>query len=416
MTISETVSLVVPFHVAEPLTLLAAAEGQPRWAWQDERELVIAWGQTAVIEGHAPESLREQLADLRLSGISLHPQVRLFGGFPFSVRERADAIWGDLAVPRFVLPRFIFRQTARSSTLLMVRPGEDVPSVPRHVVSSQELPVVARWRDVPDYDGWVKTIAAAKEKMAQGEMEKVVLARAREVEFERLPDLVAVFARLQRRYPHTYRFYFEPQPGRVFMGATPETLVRTRGHTLETIALAGSARRGQNPEEDRQLGEALLRSPKNRREQAIVVAHICSSLRPLCSTLCYPERPHLHRLPNIQHLATPIEGRLHSAGVFAPALAMHPTPALGGYPRPAAMQFIAAQEALPRGLYGAPVGWVNLEGDGLLAVGIRSAVFAERRGRLYAGAGILPASQPESEWQETALKFRPLMEALGLEG
>ena len=123
----------------------------------------------------------------------------------------------------------------------------------------------------------------------------------------------------------------------------------------------------------------------------------------------------IYRLSNIQHLYTPITGHLQESGGVLPVVAaLHPTPALGGDPRRRAMQVIRESEPVPRGWYAAPVGWLDRHMDGQFAVAIRSAVAQEQRVWLYAGAGIVAESVPEKEWAETALKFRPMLDALGI--
>jgi menaquinone-specific isochorismate synthase len=264
------------------------------------------------------------------------------------------------------------------------------------------------------YPQWEAMVNTARDQAANGHIQKVVFARTLQVSFVRNPSMVMAFSHLVERYPDTYRFYFEPSPGHVFLGATPELLLQVQGQQLETIALAGSAPRGQTVDEDHYLGSELLSCPKNRREQAIVVERICDDLRSLCTSFQLPKVPRLHQLPNIQHLETPIKAYLKRPGILSPAKALHPTPALAGQPRQAALALIRRYEPVPRGRYGAPVGWITPEGDGRLAVAIRSGIFRGRIGRLYAGAGLLAESDPRKEWDEIELKFRPMLEALRL--
>ena len=266
-----------------------------------------------------------------------------------------------------------------------------------------------------DFAKWEEIVNVAKESAATGEIGKVVFARTRKVSFEKHPELTAVFSRLNDAYPATIRFYFEPRPGFVFMGATPELLVRTKGRSLETVALAGSAPHSKDEEINAQHSAALLASSKDQREHAIVIEDIVAGLNPLCTSVEHAAEPQLRQLPNIQHLETPIKATLKEEGFFDPVQALHPTPALAGQPREAAMQMIRDVEPQSRGAYGAPVGWITPHGDGELAVAIRSAVFRQKEGLLYAGAGLLADSDPEKEWQETILKFLPMMDALGLE-
>ncbi len=396
-----------------PLALLNALAGQPRWAWITPEESLIAWGEAAMLTGERPEDFRPQLEqlirdlDLRSKG-----DVRLFGAFPFDMERETDAIWAGFEQPTFVLPRYIYRQTPTETSLTEIAPDGTLP--PSRQWDAPPL-TPATWSDDLDFHKWEDMVNIAKESAAAGEIGKVVFARTRKVSFDEQPELTTVFSRLNDAYPATTRFYFEPRPGLVFMGATPEVLVRTQGKTLETVALAGSAPQSMDETRNQQHGADLLASVKDQREHAIVIEDIVNGLEPLCTSVDYPAKPRLRQLPNIQHLETPIKAILKEAGIFAAVQTLHPTPALAGQPREAAKKMIRDVEPQPRGAYGAPVGWITPDGDGELAVAIRSAVFRQKEGLLYAGAGLLAASDPQKEWDETVLKFRPMMDALGLE-
>jgi menaquinone-specific isochorismate synthase len=221
-----------------------------------------------------------------------------------------------------------------------------------------------------------------------------------------------VLASLGQNYPTTYRFLFEPRPSRAFLGATPELLARVRGTELSTVALAGSIRRGTTPEEDADLMRQLLDSTKDRVEHQIVLDELRARLEPLTSVLDIGQTD-VMTLRNIHHLRTIIQGKLqHVAGILPIIDMLHPTPALGGKPRDAAMELIGQMEPFPRGWYAAPVGWIDHRMNGQFAVAIRSAVVQSRRMWLYAGAGIVAESNPQHEWDETALKFQPMLNAL----
>ena len=177
-----------------------------------------------------------------------------------------------------------------------------------------------------------------------------------------------VLARLKQNYPNCYRFLFEPVPGHAFYGATPELLAEVSGSALRTVALAGSIKRGQTPEEDAMLGQQLLDTPKEQIEHAHVVDAIRESLAPLVTDMHVASQPGLCRLSNIQHIQTVIEGRLaDEAGILSVVEALHPTPALGGRPRQIALELIQRLEPISRGWYGAPIGWLDQHGHSVSA-------------------------------------------------
>ena len=172
---------------------------------------------------------------------------------------------------------------------------------------------------------------------------------------------------------------------------------------------------GKTAEEDDHYGRALLNSAKDRYEHDVVVQALRERLTPMTETLIMPDTPQLYKLSNIQHLFTPVSGRLREpSGVLPLVKLLHPTPALGGTPRSAAMRFIQQHEPVPRGWYAAPIGWIDHKLDGTFGVAIRSAVAQDNRVWAYAGAGIVADSVPQKEWVETALKFRPMLGALGI--
>jgi menaquinone-specific isochorismate synthase len=183
---------------------------------------------------------------------------------------------------------------------------------------------------------------------------------------------------------------------------------------LETEALAGSIRRGGSASEDAALGSALLHSEKDLREQREVLDDILTRLAPLGLKPEYPPQPHLRRLANVQHLHTPIRATLpENIQLLDVLAAMHPTPAVGGSPRDAAVRRIRELEGFPRGLYAGALGWINARGGGEFFVGIRSALVEGARARVYAGAGIVAGSTPEKEFAETELKFKAMLDAFG---
>jgi isochorismate synthase len=243
-------------------------------------------------------------------------------------------------------------------------------------------------------------------------VEKVVLARQVTARAERSIDAAAVLRRLREGYPQCTVFAFA-RGDACFLGATPERLVRLEGRAVRADPLAGSAARGATEDEDRRLGDALLADEKERREHGLVVGAVRDALEPVCSHLDVPETPELLRMPNVQHLHTPIRGVLAGeASILELVERLHPTPAAGGLPRDAALSLIRRYEPFDRGWYAGPVGWVDGGGNGEFAVAIRSALLRGHEALLYAGCGIVAGSDPEREYAESCLKLRPMLWAL----
>jgi menaquinone-specific isochorismate synthase len=258
-----------------------------------------------------------------------------------------------------------------------------------------------------------EVVAQALARIGAGEFRKVVLARAQDLEADGPFHPLRVLNGLRQRFPDCYAFSFSLGGGPSFIGASPERLVRVSKGWLETEALAGSIRRGAGASEDAALAAALLRSTKDADEHRQVVDDILGRLAPLGVVPDAPAPPQVRRLANVQHLHTAIRARmperLHVLDVLA---AMHPTPAVGGSPRETAIPAIRELEGFPRGLYAGALGWLNSRGGGEFFVGIRSALVAGARARVYAGAGIVAGSDAEKEFAETELKFKAMLEAI----
>jgi salicylate biosynthesis isochorismate synthase/menaquinone-specific isochorismate synthase len=198
-----------------------------------------------------------------------------------------------------------------------------------------------------------------------------------------------------------------------FLGATPELLVRREGERASTRALAGSTRRSADPAVDDHLGEALLRSDKDRGEQAIVTRRIVEALRPHAVWVTAAPEPVVVRIANIQHLATPIRAQLAKPrGAMALAALLHPTPAVGGEPFAVAERLIPELEGFDRGWYAGPVGWTDANGDGELCVALRCALLRGQVAHCYAGVGVVRDSEPAAELAETEVKLQALLPVL----
>jgi len=255
-------------------------------------------------------------------------------------------------------------------------------------------------------------VARAVERIRAGALDKVVLAREVHVHAPRAHDAAAVVGVLRDGFPSCFTFC-AGRGDSAFLAATPELLVRRDGLRAGTLALAGSTRRSADPAVDDHLGEQLLRSDKDREEQAIVTRRIVRALRPLSVWVTAADEPVLARMANIQHLATPIRAQL-ARPVSAIELAglLHPTPAVGGEPFAAAGPLIPALEGLDRGWYAGPVGWTDANEDGEFCVALRCALLTGPVARCYAGVGVVRDSDPAAELAETEVKLQALLPVL----
>ena len=265
-------------------------------------------------------------------------------------------------------------------------------------------------REDPGRAEWTDSVRRILTAINTGDVRKVVLARQLVVESGVPFDRRCVLDRLRRSHPSCFTY-----AAGSFVGASPELLVRRRGDEVASCPMAGTVRRGVTSDEDDALTTGLRRSIKEAEEHRLLVDAVVAALAPVCVGPPEAGEPDVVRFPTVSHLATRVRGVLRRPAPSALALAglLHPTPAVGGLPRAAALATIADLEGFDRGLYAGPVGWVDAAGDGEWAVALRGAQLDGPRARLVAGAGIVAGSDPEAEWAETEAKLRPMLAAFG---
>ena len=274
--------------------------------------------------------------------------------------------------------------------------------------------------DGVDDPAYRRIVGEALVELYEGDLEKVVLSRQLRLGYDAAPLSPAeVFRRLREQHPSAYAFSVaDPQRRSWHLGASPELVMSVRDAVCATFPLAGSAPRAASgdPTEDAQVGEALMRSPKDRAEHTAVVEDLAERLRPLCLSLEVPAVPSLVRTPQLWHLGTRITGRLRPGlGSLEAARAIHPTPAICGVPREAAIRRIRETESAGRGFFGGLVGWSAPSGDGQWALNLRSARVQPDQAVLFAGAGVVRGSTPEGEHAETVTKLSTFLRVLGLD-
>ena len=274
----------------------------------------------------------------------------------------------------------------------------------------------ARVVAVPASEEYEAAVAEAVRRLRAGRLDKVVLARALRLHLSEPVEVRALLANLARDNANGYTYAVDLPGGRALVGATPEMLLTRTGLTVEANPLAGSIPRHPDPVQDRLAAEELLASVKDHDEHQVVVSAVVEALRPFCRTLTVPAAPSLVSTSAVWHLSTQVTGVLADQGVTSLRLAgaLHPTPAVCGAPYAAARDTIAELEPFDRGFYAGAIGWCDADGDGQWVVGIRCAEIAARTMTLYAGAGIMPASQPHLELAETSAKFATLLRAMGM--
>ncbi|MCJ8145133.1 isochorismate synthase [Ancylobacter sp. A5.8] len=369
------------------------------FALVSDRETVVGRGCLGVLPaGERP--LGERVGDW----FAAHPSARLLvGALPYDHRRPAHLFQ----------PAEVSRSASRACFAAAFPPPALVPAAPAAAPrwTAQPEPSLARYRTA---------VAEALAMMARGEdgLRKIVLSRSLRLNSDRPVDASALLRRLAEDH-HAVAFCV-PLPGerpRALVGATPELLIDKKGAAIVSHPLAGSARRSREKVADEAAARALLASEKDNREHQEVVSAILDQLAPYCTELGAPEGTQLTATNSMWHLGTRITGRVRDAAMPSVDIAalLHPTPAVCGTPRAAADRAIAALEGYDRGFYAGAVGWCDASGDGTWHVAIRCAEIADAEARLYAGAGIVPGSDPQAEGDETSAKFAALLRALGID-
>jgi len=275
-----------------------------------------------------------------------------------------------------------------------------------------------RVEPVPAPAQFKRNVERSLDRIHDGGLRKVVMSRSLRIAAR--VDVPQLLGQLLARAPSAYTFAMDLAgaggPAACLIGSSPELLLSKRGARIVSNPLAGSIPRSADPAEDRRRAEGLLQSAKDLHEHALVTDDVAAALRPFCRELHVPSSPSLLATPTMWHLSTRVDGMLRDPATSSLrlALALHPTPAVCGYPTEPARRTIRELEGYDRGLFTGLVGWCDADGDGEWAVTIRCALVEEDCATVFAGAGIVAGSQPDAELAETTAKLRTMLGAMGL--
>ena len=335
------------------------------------------------------------------------------GGFAYRPDRDPAGAWSGFPALLFRVPALaVVRKRGRTFVVAATPDAEELLEL---TPSALRAPA-ARTLDVSPARNplaWTAAVESAAARLRAGSAEKVVLAREVVAHGDGVVSAGAVMRALRAAYPSCFNYLIAGADGTAFAGASPELLVRRSGPRAFAQPMAGSVGRGATDAEDETLARRLIESNKDAHEHRVVSQFVVDALRPF-STAVNARGPEVVRFTNIQHLATSVDAQLNhpAADVLTLAAALHPTPAVGGWPRDAADLLIDELEGMERGWYAGAVGWIDGRGDGELAIARRCGLLWEDGARLYAGVGVMPDSDPARELEETELKFKALLTAL----
>jgi len=419
--------IALPAPVAPAASLVAAWPKEIAVAWTANSEVLVGIGAARELRGLGTRRWSEiasapiEIGAAVVEGVRVAPtslglaRPRLLGGGAFVPGAADLPPWTGFGDAWFVLPRWLYASDGSHACLVLAVDSDDAIHATRwrdelaihrdalasRVGARPQPPIseVARG----NADDWRRQIEAITSAIGSGACEKIVAARSIEIAFSGDTKPADLLAALDERHGECVRLLVRPTGGASLVAATPERLVRRDGMEISCDALAGTGTDGP---------EALLASAKDRHEHMLVVDAITRALGDV-SDVRVPDAPVIRKLRHMLHLHTPIRAILREPRhVLDLAARLHPTPAVGGTPASFANEWIARHEA-PRGWYAALVGWFDLEGNGELAIALRSGVLAGDRAYLWAGAGIVAGSQPDRELAETESKLRAMLGAVG---
>jgi menaquinone-specific isochorismate synthase len=372
--------------------------------------------------------LLKSAIQLNGSGSSKAVGPLLVGGFSFDPTKRKTSLWEDFPEAQFYLPKYVLTiedDNTWLTTNVLVSEYDHSDQVFK-AISVEEEALFSKVNDVIhvsapsiikkheiQVEEWLKSVETVVSHINEEKLEKVVLARELKIEANEAIEVIFVLSKLLENQSSSYIFAIE-SGGSTFIGATPERLIKKENDKILSTCLAGSIKRGCSDEEDKQLAESLLDDPKNLAEHKFVVDMITTELSEVCMSITKPSQPTIFKARDIQHLYTPIVGEVRKdVNLLSIVERLHPTPALGGYPQQKALEEIRMYEQLDRGWYAGPIGWLDGAGNGEFAVAIRSGLIRQHEASLFAGCGIVAKSEASKEYEETNIKFKPMLAAIG---
>ena len=310
-----------------------------------------------------------------------------------------------------VIPQIVLGQKNGKSWITWIG-DKNQPGLEK--ISNSSISGEITWQDAAkDEEVWRQQVTKAITAIKDGLVEKVVLARDLTATSTKEIDARTLLQRLEIEYPSTWLFLVNG-----LVGATPELLVRLSKSLVTSRVLAGTIRKSGNEDRDLALAASLAKSSKDLEEHEYAVKSVADGLAPFCSSTNVPESPFVLHLANVMHLATDVTGVLNSsarqADVFTLIEQLHPSAAVCGTPTEVAKKYISQLEQMDRGRYSGPVGWIDAQGDGEIAIALRCGLLSEDRKsiRIFAGCGIVADSNPEKEFAESQSKLIPMRTAL----
>ncbi len=443
-------TLCIPFENIDPLAVLElnGDSNGTRFFWErPDHEMAVAAGNRVALIKNSGSNRFEKVsaqANSLLSKVSHFSEIshsmagaHLVGGFSFFDQPLTGA-WSPLGNASFFLPEWFLVRDGQFSMINITRPwnaGDTLNEIRDwfnhwiHDFIERLSANLERSRILQNYSGpgknivrlesnherlrWINNVQLAREGIRDKIYRKIVIARDLRLRTENKVSSTKLVHFLRKEYPSCYSFMYQLNGEATFLGSTPEKLLSLQSSYVKTEALAGSMPRGLTATQDAINEKKLLDSAKDREEHAYVLDSIREKLDGITDSLEHAPRPVIKKYANVQHLCTPVAASLSNEMNAVDIVArLHPTPAVGGYPESGALHHIQELEQFERGWYAGPIGWFNTNRRAEFSVAIRSGLIRRKHIQFFAGCGIVEDSDPETEWEETRLKFLPMQKGL----
>ncbi|MXW32865.1 MAG: isochorismate synthase [Rhodothermaceae bacterium] len=399
--------------------------GRIYWSGRDYGIEVAAFGEADCHYSSSATDLQELRSGLGTMLSECEHGVRYYGGIRFDLHHSGEEQWSSFGSWRFVLPRFEVRKNSKGTMLMcnLVIPNDQpqiesildqVDSLHGSIQGTETNSKSTGHRFRPDFEDWGLMVDSALNAFNHTSLDKVVLAREASVDFSGPLAPVSIIQALKKISPNCFHFLFEPALGEAFLGASPERLFRREGRSIESEAVAGTRPRGASEVDDAKMIDELYSSAKEQREHEFVRISLQEEVTSLAAYVTMDTLPSIMRLTSEIHLVSRLRAIMQQEYTSLDVLeALHPSPAVGGYPSEQALDLIRRKEHFDRGWYAGPVGWLGVN-EAEFAVAIRSGLISGSMIRLYSGAGIVRGSTPLDEWHEIGHKIGDLAQVLGL--
>lgn len=368
---------------------------------------LVGWGEAVRLTARGPQRMQQLAAAWRslVETTEVDDQVQVpgsglvaFGSFAFAEDSEAESV---LIVPRVLLG-------TRDGMRWVTRIDDELENFWTAPASYRQNQPIKLTDGLQSANGFLQSVRDAIALIANGRVEKVVLARDLVSSVDAEFDVRSALKRLAEKYPTCWTYSVDG-----LFGASPELLVRVSHKQVSARVLAGTAGRGTDPGVDFAISNALAASQKNITEHRFAVKSLVDELKKFCSQVDADSEPFSLQLPNLWHLASDVHAVLRDdASVLDLAALLHPTAAVAGTPTEDAQKLISELEPFDRGRYAGPVGWIGADGDGEWAIALRGALLEDGQLTAFAGCGIVAESEPQAELDETELKFKPIREAI----